>query len=51
MKKRNNVLKNGVLIAAFGAGLLMACFLPAKFLVGILAAVVIILGIFCAKCS
>ncbi len=50
MRKRNNVLKNGVLIAAFGTGLLLACFLPAKFLVGILAAVVIILGIFCAKC-
>lgn len=49
MRKRNNVFKNGILIAAFGAGLLLACFLPPKFLVGILAAAVIILGIFCAK--
>ncbi len=50
MRKRNNVLKNGVLIASFGLGLLLACFLPVKFLVGILAIAVIILGIFCAKC-
>lgn len=50
MKRKNGVLRNGVLIASFGVGLLLACFLPLKFLVGILAIVVIILGIFCAKC-
>lgn len=50
MKRRNGLVRNGILIAAFGAGLMLACFLPAKFLIGILAAVIIILGIYSAKC-
>lgn len=51
MRNRNKGFKNGILIAAFGLGLMLACFLPLKFLVGVLATVVIILGIYCAKCT
>ncbi len=50
MRRKNGFIKNGILIAAFGVGLLLACFLPTKFLVGILAAVIIILGIYSARC-
>lgn len=48
--RRNKGFKNGILFAAFAAGSLLACFLPPKFLVIILAAAVIILGIYSAKC-
>ena len=50
MKRRNGVFKSGVIAIAFGAGLMRACFLPAKFLIGLLAAVVIILGMYCSRC-
>ncbi len=50
MKNRNKGIKNGILIASFGVGLLIACFLPLKFLVGMLATVIVILGIYTAKC-
>lgn len=50
MRRKNGVLKSGILVAAFGLGLMLACFLPLKLLVGVLAIVVIILGIYCAKC-
>ena len=48
--KRKRGVKNGVLIAAFAAGLLLAFFLPAKCLVVILSAAVIILGLCYSKC-
>jgi hypothetical protein len=50
MRKRNAIFKNGILISAFGAGMILACFLPAKFLIGILATVIVILGLYSAKC-
>ena len=43
MRKKNRIFRNGVLIIGFGVGLMLACFLPVKFLVGILATVVVIL--------
>lgn len=50
MKRRNGLFKSGIIAMAFGTGLLLACFLPAKFLIGVLAAIVIILGLYCSKC-
>ncbi len=46
-RKKGN--KSGVLIAAFGVGLMLAFFLPVRWLVVILAATVIILGLAQAK--
>lgn len=42
--------KNGILAVAFGVGLLLACFCPAKILVPVLAIAVIVLGIAYVKC-
>lgn len=39
----------GVLCAAFGAGLLLACWCPKSWLIGLLALTVIVLGIAACK--
>ncbi len=42
--------KNGLLIAAFGVGMLLAFFAPLKCLVIVLSLAVIIMGISSARC-
>lgn len=49
MRRRNNGTNKGVIGIVFALGLLISCFCPPKFLVGILAIWVIILGISCCK--
>jgi hypothetical protein len=39
-----------ILLSAFAIGLLVACYCPPKFLIAVLAAAVIVLGITGAKC-
>ncbi|MDD4699782.1 MAG: hypothetical protein PHV07_05930 [Oscillospiraceae bacterium] len=42
--------RKGILAAAFGAGLLLACFCPTELLVSLLAIIVICLGLSCVRC-
>lgn len=49
MRKRRNTLKNGVLVIGLGIGLMLACFLPIKFLVGLLAVLVVLLGVILSR--
>lgn len=49
MRKRcHDKKRKYILLAAFGVGLLVACFCPPRALVAILSITVIILGISCA---
>lgn len=49
MRRRGNGANKGLIGIVFALGLLISCFCPPKFLVGILAIWVIILGISCCK--
>ncbi len=50
MRRRcNNHTNKGLIAIVFALGLLIACFCPTKFLVGILAIWVIILGVSCCR--
>ncbi len=49
MRRKYNNTNKGLIAIVFAIGLLISCFCPPKFLVGILAIWVIILGISCYK--
>ena len=49
MRKRCNNTNKGLIGIVFALGLLISCFCPLKFLVGILAIWVIVLGVSCCK--
>lgn len=49
-RKPHDPKRKYVLLAAFAVGLLLACYCPPKFLIAVLAAAVIALGIACARC-
>ena len=48
-RKHYDPKRKYVLLAAFAVGLLLACYCPPKFLIAILAAAVIVLGVACAR--
>lgn len=48
--KRKKQINRGTLVATFGVGLLLSCFVPAKCLVVILSVIVVALGLYTAKC-
>lgn len=49
MRRKSNNTNKGLIAIVFSLGLLISCFCPPKFLVGILAIWVIVLGISCCK--
>ncbi len=49
-RKHYDPKRKYVLLAAFAVGLLLACYCPPKFLIAVLAAAVIVLGVACARC-
>ncbi len=49
MRRKSNHTNKGIIAIVFAIGLLVSCFFPPKFLVGILAVWVIILGFSCSK--
>ena len=51
MRRRRNCdpKRKYILLSAFAVGLLLACYCPPKFLIGVLAAAIIILGCAGAK--
>lgn len=49
MRRKNCGSTGAAAVIAFGAGLLLCCFLPAEWLVTILAIMLVLLGIVCLK--